>query len=261
MLVDLSTSADTTITIRFSYTDFSTGGTATAAPTSANSWAHTSDGTTGVAITWNDGTATGHKLHRVTDADGNFWFLTSKNTSGLFHTLIGVQTLSETRTGETKPTFSFFQYQNGARGCGSVNPNPLGTVPTGYFEDCADRSSGTGAIVVGGRTYDNSAFSVCCAVIPGISQHAGQGLSTPAETTASRIWRAQSNGADSKYDFFPLWIYSATNNLSGVRGRVPDASIVCSGPTVGAGAPSAAAQERIVVGNLVLPFDNVAPSL
>jgi hypothetical protein len=259
MLVDMSTSADTTVTVRFSYTDFSTGGTITAAPTSANSWVYGPDATTSsVSVNFNDGSTGAHKIHRSMDANGNFWFLTSKNGAGFFYWLVGFQQLVETRTGETKSGFSFLNYNAGGRGAGSISTSANAM---GYFNSGNGRTSNNNSLVVGGRTYDNTTNFVggILTVAYSINNNGGTNTTSPlGETTQGFV--NQTNSADSKWDFFPIWIYTNIAGNSGTRGRIPDVSACTSGPAVGAGAPSAASQDRVVAGNIVIPF-SVAPSL
>jgi hypothetical protein len=259
MLIDWSTAADTTVTIRFSYNPFTlAAGTATTAPTSTASWVHTTDAGSTVAVPFNDGSASPHKLHRVTDANGNFWFLTSKNASGIFHTLLGVQTLSETRTGETKPVFSFLHHQSSGRGAGAFAGE---SVSTNHF-NVVNTLSQTGIVAVGGRTYDNSALALGGLITPSVVNYnsSTSGGVGAVEVSATRGWRGQVNAADGTWDFFPVWVYTHNSLAAGIRGRIPDVSCFVHSPTIGAGAPSAAAQERCVVGGVAIPF-GVAPSL
>lgn len=256
MLIDWSTGSDATVTLRFSYNAF-TGGSATTAPTSTGSWAHSPDGSSSVSLSFTDGSSNNHNLHRVTDANGNFWFTSSKNASGLFHWLVGVQTLSETRTGETKPVISLVHQGFGGRGAGAQGARN----PQGFFNAGGSRSgANTNPLVIGGRLYDNSAQMIGGPLTIGYGVYPAADFGMQGDTGGTEAWRAAENAIDSKWDFFPCWVYDVNSTKGGTRGRIPDLSTVVNGVTIGAGAPSVASQERCVVGDLVIPF-SVAPSL
>lgn len=235
LLLDWSTGGDNTITIKASNAAF-TGGSTTAAPTSTKSWGYD-------ARPFNDGSSTvGHKLHRVTDADGNFWFFTRRNSSGIFHFLFGFTNLIDTRPNELCPAFTFCHYRSGDRGAGHMH-----AIDTNTFDALYNGSYGEQTRIVGGRYFNDTGVDAnLVAAVLGYT-HTGAG-SRPLVVALT-----QANANDSKWDGQPgPFVASGTGSFMGVRGHPPDVLVVGSA-VIGGSLPSAAAMERVVVGNLALP--------
>lgn len=256
MLLDWNTATDVTVIVRFSYNAFGTGGSATAAPTSTGSWVHSTDGGATTSMPFNDGTATAHKLHMVRDASGNFWFTTSKNTTGRFWWMVGVQTLSELRTGDTKNVFSFLHYNATAPGAGSLFT--AGTAQAHFNNLNGLSAANTNPIVCGGRTFDNLAVALGGPFSVAFADHGNAATGSPGTSTNGQ--RNELNAADGKWDTYPVWVHTNNTTKAGYRGRIPDISACPPGAAVGSANPTAAAMERTVIGGLLIPFE-VVPSL
>lgn len=234
LCVDCAGTSTQNVTITASYNAFSTGGTGLNRPTATNEWTHTS-------FQFMDNTATAHKCHCVRDANGNFWFLTSKNGTGIFHWVLTGQALSGTRSADSYKWITAYHYQGGvARGAGMMGA-------TGCLSNTAS--------LVGGRSYNNGAALL--------------GNSFFLTYSGGVSWESQvsgSNAADATFDFMPgPYLFVNTAGGVGVKGYLPDVNLVGgstlgTGPAVGGNSPTAASPERAVVGNLLIPY-GATPSL
>ena len=250
MLIDYSETQDQSANIVVSPTPF-TGGTTLNAPTSTKSWTvcATTTGTAGIR-TFYDNTVGTYRMYRITDANGNFWFTTAKGGQGFFQWLFGVQTLVDTRPGDQTPTLSFWSYANTGRGGGDSLD--------GYFGWMGAASGGFAIKLVRGRFFDDTA-------VYGVSS-GGIFAMMPGHTSTAtgNRWQAQAttaNPIDGKIETMPVWFYSVETVYSGVRGRLPDVSWVSYAAPVGASEPTVAAQERMVVGGVLIPCPGAAPVL
>lgn len=219
LLLDYSTGSNQNLHIYASKTAFS-GGTVTDRPTSANSWTVMSD------QQLVENVITDHCLHGSIDANGNYFFMTSKNSSGFFWFFNMGVTLVDGRAGDTNLFFTTWDFQTSARGTG-------------------DGASVAGR--VNGRTYNNGAASNNLGVLwtnSGFGNFGG--ASGPA-----------ANQLDSKFDTLPFYVISTVAAAQGVRGRFPDLVYVGSAP-VGGSDPNTGAQERVVMNCFLVPNGVVA---
>ena len=193
-----------------------TGGTISARPTSTTEFALTS-------MQFHNGAAANGRISRVTDADGNFWFLWNPNGSGHFQFCYGFQKLVDTRPSDVAPAFSVHGYSTSGRGA---------------------NSSINGAWIEGNsrmRHFNNSGVATALSVL------------SPSISTV--LWNVTTaNSIDGKADFFPAYVYNSTASFKGIRGRLPDCAAVASQAPVGASFPIGGAPEQVVVGNLLIPF-------
>jgi hypothetical protein len=214
-----------------------TGGTISARPTSTSEWIHI------INANWVENVTVPLKIHRTTDADGNFFFLASKTGSGVFFNLFGVQTLTLTKSLDTNKVVSFHHYLAGAKGAGTAGGTGLFTV--------------TEAVAGGlcGRNFNGLAQATAIAAMePYVG---GQPVATTWTTT---------NAADGLVDAFPVYVGNSAAGYMGIRGLLPDVSVLAGGTTAGQGLapgaliPSTGTPERVLVGSIAIPF-NVAPVL
>lgn len=253
MLIDYSYTTDRQIVISYSKTAF-TGGSATTAPTSTMSWLAV-DGATSATLdsvrTFHDGLSGTYRVTRVTDADGNFWFLTARNGSGFFQWVHGLQTLAETRPGELHPTMSFSSYSTTIRGaCGG---NELGSSVDWGF---SSHQNSNYSRPLGGRRHDGTAIGTPASNLTLSTVHF-------CHVSISSTWMENMttpNPADGKHETMPVWVYHMEPGYKGIRGTIPDVSWISYSAPVGSSEPSSASQERMVVGAMLLP-SSVAPTL
>jgi hypothetical protein len=214
--IDFSSAAnDQRITIIASQNPF-TGGTNLTRPTAVNEWIVQNDSQFVEAL------ATGHKLHYTVDANGNFYFQLSKDTSGSFSWFLMGTTLADARVGDLHNFFTTQHFLAGGRGTPSAttfNTNLLG------------------------RTYNNGAQSTGGAIV----------------YTGILDGTLAANQVDSKFDSLSIYVYSTNALAAGVRGRIPDLAAV-GVATVGGSDPSTLAQERVVAGGFLIP-NGVVPVL
>jgi hypothetical protein len=229
-LIDAN-NATNNVRISFSKVAF-TGGSTTAGPTSTEAWlagVTTADGTSANALLVSDDVVSGtHYAHFTTTDDQRFHFEISRPGTGIFSALVALTPSVGGAVTDTRNWFATCQATFTARGSGGyANMNAAG-------QFCA-------------RTPNNSA------------PNAQSGPSAAAFGGAA--WPA-GYGVDSLTSDFPAFaIYVASLGTQvAYRGQIPD-WYWCGTATVGSSIPSAAAQERTVVGDLILPFVGGAPNL
>lgn len=193
------------------------GGSLTARPTNTAEFGNTT------AIQFSAGAAL-NKVHRVTDADGNFWFLVnSGDFPGIFTYSLGLQKLIEVRAGDQQPLLLTLGYTTSGRG---ANSNSAG----GLFNSTGTRMRNP--IATGNLAVDPLHYSI----------------------GGTALWlQSGANNIDGQADLMPIYIYSNTVPR-GIRGRIPDCSIIASQYPVGATVPLGATPEQVVVGNILIPF-------
>ena len=191
-------------------------------------------------------------MFRITDADGNFWFTTAKAGSGIFQWFFGVQKLVDTRPGDQSPVFGFWAYNTTSRGAGQLDSTP------GYASWMADTQGGSRVRYVRGRKFDDSGeygIVASTGIFP---------MTFCPNASASTFWHVDSstsNYVDGKHDAIqPVSLMAIDAGNIGYRGKVPDIAFVASSSAVGASEPSSAAQERMLVGNTLIP-SSVVPIL
>jgi len=239
LCLDFVGAADNLLSASFSKNTY-TGGTATAAPTSTNSITMA-----GATVTFFDNTANPHKMQTTMDANGNFWFMISKNGTGFFYSLWGIQTLVETRAGDSWPVFSFNAANGSSRGAGEITNTQI------IFNSGGAAAAGGG---VGGRGFGGAATVQSVPIYSSMTVSGTAAYFQDVVTT--------SNAADSTYDGLPAFVVTTTASNMGIRGRIPDVYQISDGAAVGSSHPNSTSQEHVVVGNLLIPFTAVgAPSL
>lgn len=250
LLIDYISSNDAAITIQLSSTPF-TGGSLLNAPTSTKAWNIQEHASGASSKTFHDNTAGAVRLYRITDDDGNFWFTTAKSGTGIFHWFIGVQKLSNTKPGDLAPVFSFWSYTAGGRGGGSmvdINAN-LWNLKANVSNDTRN---------VRGRRFDDTGTYGISGTTTGIYPM------IPMVGSTTSYWSSSStttNGIDGAHDIIePVLLSGIDTGYVGYRGTVPDIAIVPNTVTVGGSVPTAASQERMCVGSVLIP-SSVAPIL
>lgn len=220
LLIDWNTASDQLLSIYASKTAF-TGGTITARPTSTTEWTVLNAGTFAENVT------NGHRITKTMDASGNFFFHTSKNSAALFNSTFWGLTATDLVAGELVPFFTAYQFSTGGRGAGTYS---------------------TLAALVTGRVADNSATMTA----------GGFGTWVFGATTFSGA--QQANFLTGAWDTMPIYMGTMAPTLKhGVRGIMPDVGVV-GAPPVGGSDPTTSTQERMVVGDVLIP-SSVVPSL
>jgi hypothetical protein len=236
LCLDYSTSSDLTVTIITAKSGF-TGGSRTARPTSVDEVVHYSVGST---LTANE--AIGGKIHRVTDADGNFWIFLSKNGLNYFYGLFGFQVLANTKTIDTYKALFFHSYNVSGKGS-PASGTGLFTATTAAAGGCSGRTH-NGVLLIGMSCVD----------------YFVDGISISSSITTA-------NAADSLYDAFPVLTVSTTTNYKGIKGSIPDCFFVLGGVALGQGLapgallPATGTTERMISGLMAFPWTGVAPTL
>lgn len=222
----------TTNGLRFTFTKTApTGGTTTTGPTATNAWIPTtSDGTSSsVTIIGDDVVATTHYTHFVTTSDGSFIFLCSRSGVNSFTTFAS---LTRSVGAHVNDTNNYFACARGAISARGV-PDYSSLISNGQFQSRSPNgtvvptSGGASSVQFGGAAWPASA-----------------GIDSLTST-----WPA-----------FPIGVASLQTGHIAYRGTIPDWYWVATA-TVGSSIPSAANQERVVAGDIIIPFVGGAPIL
>jgi hypothetical protein len=208
-----------------------TGGTTTTGPTATNEFLA---GTTSIGASsnfqWQGDSATGNFnwTHYITADDGQFYFVCSRTGLGYFSTFIAVQKTTAASPSDTRNVFALGAFASGARGAPSV-----------------------GSLI-------NTA-SGCVGRFPNGAVNTTGGIQSAGRFGATD-WPG-SIGIDSvtgNYLAFPHHVGSLGGAQPSYRGVFPDQYSIATAP-VGGAIPSAAAQERVVVGDIIMPYPGVNP--
>lgn len=235
MVIDLVNATDTNA--NFVFTKVSTpfaGGSTTARPANAAAEfiaGSTSTGSPTVQFI-SDQSAGSHYSHFVCADDGQFFLLFSRAGSGRFQTFLALQKSINAGAGDTHNVFAIFGTDNTARGVPSVSFN------AGTQTGCVAREP-DGTIPAGGGM---------------LRMHFG------TQTDYNGSGNAGTDAVTGKYSTFPCLVASCSSGQFSVRGTIPDMYHITTA-TVGSSIPSAAAQERIVAGDFVLPMPGVVPTV
>lgn len=221
MIFDYSGSAaNTPLNLSFSKTA-PTGGTATAAPTAADSWSHAAN------TQFNDNTASASKVHAHLSTSGNFIIYSSKNGAGQAHVGFIFAALTDTKAADQIPVCSFANYNTS--GCFLAS----GAVSTTLWK---------------GRTFNNSG----AATIGGAYLGGGNDVYGSVAVTGDAV--------DQTFPDSVIYMVGMTTAQYGVRGRLPDIAWNCLNQSQGDVEPGPAGPiVRTVVGRLWIPA-SVAPS-
>jgi len=206
-------------------------GTNTARPTSSREfvWNFTGTGTSATATFLTD-VATGNSnwTHYVTTVDGQFHVSTSRTGLGLFTTFIALQRTFDNHVSDTRNVFWLGHSTNFNRGA------PAATTVIDTAAGCVGRDPNGLAIGSGGArrfTFGANAYPQNF----GIDAVSGNYLATTVDVV--------SLGAQVSK-----------------RGRIPDMYSIGTAP-LGSSVPSVSAQERVVMGDFVVPFPTVVPTI
>jgi hypothetical protein len=164
-----------------------------------------------------------HRIHKTMDANGNFFIHVNRHATSLFNFSLWGVTLTNTESGELSPWFTAVQYTTGSRGAGRV-----------------------ATMAVTGRVGDDTAT------------HTGSfgDVQFSAATFGGTV---QANALSGKWDLLPVFVGTTTSSKAGIRGLVPDVNIAGIA-TVGSSEPVSTSQERMLLGDLLVP-SSVAPTL
>ncbi len=203
--------------------------TTSARPTATNEMAVT-------AQAFTETTAAASKSYFVTEPNGGFVFMSSRNGQGIWQFGIAILPLAEARSSDTARTVMFVQQITSGSGV-------FQDVASGHtlFRMLASDSSAGGTNTVG-------------SMVPQFT----------AATNTVTFWNLGATGTnalDAKVDALPVvYIYDSLAGHAGVRGRLPDFWVTARQVAVGSVFPSTGTQERIVTSSWMIP-GSVAPSL
>lgn len=205
-----------------------TGGSLTNRPTSTQEflWNTTSTGDSPVTFAADVVTGNSNFTHFVTADDGQFHFLVSRSGGTVFSTAISL--VKTTGSTDTRNVFAFGHSQTSTRGAPGHNV-------TFGSNGCVGRLPNGTAISTGGLVKPTA----------GGSEYLGVG---------------GTDALSGKYLAFPCDVMSLAGGQYAWRGRVPDVYSVGLA-AIGSSIPSAAAQERVVAGDFILPFPGVVPTV
>lgn len=226
-VIDCVTLVGTSITVAFSrIANPFTGGTTTARPAVAAS-EFFCGGTSFVFIS-DQVTSQTNYTHYVTTDDGRFMFLTSRAALGVFTTFIAVLKSTGYVGGDTQNFFAFGSSSAGGRGSPSF-------ASISGLAGCGHRNIDGSAPNAGG-IQDTAVFG---------------GTGWPGNKTVD---------VAGNYKAFPLKVssFGTTTPLDVERGLIPDVQTVAKA-MLGGSVPSAAAQERVIAGDFILPWPTVVP--
>lgn len=234
IVIDMNSTVAGTGRVAMALAGAFSAGTTTAGPTAATDWCAgtTTNNSTSVNLSlFGDTSATGSAMraHLVTNTtDFSFQFLTSRVGTGIFNCFLSLQ--KTTGANDSYNNFLLHRTKNTQRGAPDVN---------GGF-------SSTAACV--GRTHSNSGVI------------SGGGFSYPVSAGTIIAGAYGTDAVTGDYWADPVEIRDLTTTYIAKRGTIADFYTVGT-PAVGSSVPSAAAQERVVVGDLLVPFPSVVPTV
>ena len=266
MCIDNSAGADARARILYARDDFSTGGTATARPTSATEFEGAYFLTTNVAPNiWTDATyGMARRVSIAVDANGQFYFLMARSGS---NTIESVSCCVENINSDDRDLYRQF-----ASTCHFGNPIAIGQRKwTGTARNNYWNTDGTGSTSGGLIRYH---FGACCQGAINNTQQIGGAINGLLSFSAGMGSGSGSSGAGYNMDIFggpntadvdgyyvalPMYVldfgasaysapggYTNVNNQPQWRGQIPDAWKIASAAVIGSSFPSAAAQTHVV---------------
>lgn len=234
IVIDMNSATAGTGRIAMALAGAFSAGTTTAGPTAAADWCAgtTTNNSTSVSISlFGDTSSTGsaYRAHLVTNSsDFSFQFHTSRVGTGIFNSFLSLQ--KTTGANDSYNNFFLSHSSNTGRGTPLLNGG-IGTAGT-----CI------------GRTFSNS----------GVKTTGGLTYVQAGGTTVASSYGTDAVTGDYWAD--PIEIRDLTANAVAKRGTLADWYFIGT-PAVGSSVPSAAAQERVVVGDLLVPFPSVVPTV
>lgn len=266
MCIDNSAGVDARARILYARDDFSTGGTATARPTSATEFEGAYFLATNIApIIWGDTTyGVARRVSISVDANGQFYFLMARSGS---NTIESISCCVENINADDRDLYRQFASTCYFGGPGAIGQRKWnGTVRSAHWN-----SDGTGSTSGGLIRYH---FGACCQGAQNNTQQTsglGNGLGTfgvgmgAAGGASGAGYNMDIFGlpnvadVDGYYIALPMYVldygagsyaapgaYANVNNQPQWRGQIPDAWKIASGAAVGSSYPSAAAQTHVV---------------
>lgn len=164
--------------------------------------------------------------HFVTTTSGMFFFLCSRTGLTRFTTFIALQRTVGNHVADTRNAFLIGHSANSGRGA------PLASIVANTAAGCVGRSPNGTINNVGG--IRNATFGATAMADQGTDVVSGNFISLPCEVGSMTLFAE--------------------------RGFLPDFYIT-SGGAVGGSVPSAAAQERVIAGDFIIPFPVVPPTM
>jgi len=224
LLMDFDKTTEGQVTFKYSKNNF-TGGTSTSSPTSTNSV----NSNNSFNSNWYDDTSTDIeiRINICRDSNGSFYYTVVKNNKGCI-SMFALCSLEDMHASDTWRVWSISNTANDAE----VNNTNIAST---FFA---------------GRTYNGSALSDYENSTCGLSTFSFNGNLLHNLSSTDSI-----NAITSKYFTCPLFVYSLNDNLSGYRGKFPDAALIGDGKNSGDVVPSVGNVEQCLFGNLLLPFD------
>lgn len=208
-----------------------TGGSTTVDPTMTNSWAFGAT-SSGVSTTWSgvsdDAAGNFNYAHLITTDDGRFFFLVSRTGSGFFSSFCALLPAVNGRVGDTNNLFTMASALNSSRGA------PTHSNLTAN-NGCVCRTPNNAGIVTTGGVQSINFGGSAYAGNYGIDSVSGDFMS------------------------YPLFVMSLASQVA-YRGQVPDLYFIGTA-TVGASVPTVAAQERVIAGDVIVPFPGIVPNI
>jgi len=209
-----------------------TGGTTTSGPTSTEPW-QTTTTLTGAGSAWtnfvaDDAAGNINWAHFTTADDARFHFETSRNGLGVFSCFASLWRSDNARPSDTRNWFALGASSTSGRGAG-VHSTIAGS------SGCISRTPNNASVVSTGGVQNTNFGGVSYPNSYGVDALTGEYLAYPMFVMA----------------LAPQVVY---------RGQLPDFYFIGTA-TVGASVPSAVAQERVVIGDMVLPFTGTPPNV
>lgn len=206
------------------------GGTTTVGPSTTNGWVagtSSADNTNSAYLFIGDDTVfSTHYCHFTTSNDAQFFFLCSRSGLNVFSNYTSLVQSTGAHVSDTNNWFATMRAVTSLRGS-------------------PDLSGLTTAAGWGARAPNNSApVSTGGAMVPSFAGSAWPGTYGVDSLT-------------SNYPGFPVFLASLTPQVAW-RGQIPDL-YWCAAAPVGSSIPNAASQERVVAGELYVPFVGGAP--
>lgn len=233
LLLDCNSS--TTANFRFAAADLSsslfTGGTTTSGPTAVYEFQPATvspTAATNYAFISDATTGGANYLHMTVDDTGQFHILLSRSSNAKFTSYLSmVKTINNYPT-DARNCFLLATASNGTRGTPSIG---TAAGDLGYYLSCS------------GRNPDSTIKNFGGIITPGWAGTAQTTVTVDALTNSYLTEEAH--------------VISLTSQVA-YRGKIPDL-VSITNATIGASFPSAAAQDRIVAGNYVVPMNSVVP--
>lgn len=220
LIINYIGASDTLAQVIYSRTAF-TGGSLTNRPTSTAEWYMGSASNSSVTVATDTNTSAQHRSHFTVASNGEFFYATSRDGTGVFYHLHAVLNAVQPDANDDHQSWSLYHGSTSGRGAGVwASLATVGTCLNG-------RNPGnTLTISTGGMltyTFGSSAW-------PGING---------------------SDGKTGQYRPFPAYVVTYTT-VTAFRGTLPDVWAIGTA-AVGSSYPTAAAQTHMIIGDALVP--------